>query len=979
MYLKEIETMGFKSFADKINIKLDNNITCVVGPNGSGKSNIVDAIRWVLGEQSVKSLRGENNMSDVIFSGSKSRKPLNVASVMLTFDNTDHYLNIPYDNVSIKRRVYRSGENEYFLNGEKCRLKDITELFLDTGIGKNSFNIISQGEINRILSNSAMERRSILEEAAGILKYKTRREEALRKLDKTMNNILRVNDIINELEGRVEPLKQQSEAARIYLDTKDKLKEIEVSLLAHEINNINNELIINKRKISSLNEEVLSLNTILSNNELENKKIKSLEMEKEISSLNSKLVDLTREEEELNGKRNIIKERSKYNSQDSKIYENIANLKEYKLSLETEINLLKKDLEDNLKNKDDLKNKVNNLVSNLNNFKLNKDNLNKEYEVKQRDYQEKINRINIIKDNLDNNLLVNNNVKRILSNPRLNGVYDALGNVIETKKEYEKALSVSLASSKNFIIVENEESAKECINFLKNNNLGRATFFPLNVIKGKYLDNDTKDKIIDDIDYLGILSDFLDYDDKYKNIIDNQFSNIIVVNDLDAATRISKIINNRYKIVTLMGDVIHVGGSISGGSFNNNTSTNPISLKNELNEITFNTQTLKTVLDEIKSSLSTINQDIIKLEENIYKERGEYLKKEEIINNLNNNIKEKEISLKNIFEELSNLEDVSNNKLGIEEEKVNQEYYNKKEERELLIKEINNKNISYDNLKGEIFNLEADVKLLNNKIKDKERIIKDLEIENSRMDSKLDNDLNILNADYELTFETARDNYELLMDEKDAKVMVNKYKNELKNIGMVNLHAIKEFEEVNTRYEFLINQRNDLLNAKETLNSIIEEMDDVMKEDFLNTFKLLQVEFQKVFRMLFNGGHATLKLTDPTDLLTTGVDIVAEPPGKSLKAITLLSGGEKTLTAISLLFAILNIRKVPFCIFDEIEAALDENNVDIFGHYLDNYKDKTQFLLITHKKRTMEYAKTLYGITMQESGVSKLVSVKLEG
>ncbi len=978
MYLKEIETMGFKSFADKLNIKLDNNITCVVGPNGSGKSNIVDAIRWVLGEQSVKSLRGENNMSDVIFSGSKSRKPLNVASVMLTFDNTDHYLNIPYDTVSIKRRVYRSGENEYFLNGERCRLKDITELFLDTGIGKNSFNIISQGEISRILSNSAIERRSILEEAAGILKYKTRREEALRKLDKTMNNILRVNDIIGELEGRVEPLKEQSEAAKKYLDTKDKLKEIEVSLLAYEINNLNNNLTENKRKIDHFNEEVLTLNTNLSNNELENKKIKSIEMEKDISILNNKLILLTREEEELNGKRNIIKERGKYQNNDSKVYENITNLKEKKLDLESELNILKQDIIDYSSNKENLKNKISSLVTNLGNLKIKKDNLNKEYETKQRDYQEKINRINIIKDNLDNNLLVNNTVKRVLSNPRLQGVYDALGNVIETDALYEKALSVSIATSKNFIIVKDEDSAKECINYLKNNNLGRATFFPLNVIKAKYLDKETKDKIKDDIDYLGVLSDFLKYDDIYHNIILNQFGNIIVVNDLEAATRISKIIENKYKIVTLSGDVIHIGGSMSGGSINNN-SISPTSLKNELNDLKFQSNTIKSVLDEMMGSISSLNQEIVKLEEDIYRERGEYVKQDEILNNCEKENNDKESLLKNVLEELDSLTDTSDNKLIIEEEKINKEYYQKREERELLEKEISKKNNEYNNIKGEILNLEGDVKLLNSKIKDKERVIKELEIENSRIDTKLDNDLNILNSDYELTYEMARDNYELLMDEKEARNLVNKYKNDLKNIGMVNIHAIHEYEEVNTRFEFLTNQRNDLLGAKDTLNSIILEMDEVMKEDFLKTFKLLQVEFQNVFRMLFNGGSATLKLTDPNDLLTTGVDIVAEPPGKSLKAISLLSGGEKTLTAISLLFAILNIRKVPFCIFDEIEAALDENNVDVFGHYLDNYKDKTQFLLITHKKRTMEYAKTLYGITMQESGVSKLVSVKLEG
>ena len=331
-----------------------------------------------------------------------------------------------------------------------------------------------------------------------------------------------------------------------------------------------------------------------------------------------------------------------------------------------------------------------------------------------------------------------------------------------------------------------------------------------------------------------------------------------------------------------------------------------------------------------------------------------------------------------MVDELLNLEALSSNKLEKEEEKVNNAYFAKKNERELLVKDLENKKNDYDKLKGEILNIEADIRVSNNNLKDKEKQLKDLEIEQSRMDTKLDNDLEILNTEYEMTYEKAREEYALDMEENEAKNLVHKYKSNLKNIGMVNIMAIDEYEEVSKRYEFLTNQRNDLLHAKESLYSIIDSLDEVMKEDFGKTFKVLQEEFKKVFQMLFKGGTASLKLTNPDDLLLTGIDIIASPPGKSLKTINLLSGGEKTLTAISLLFAVLNIRKVPFCIFDEIEAALDENNVDIFGHYLDNYKDKTQFLLITHKKRTMEYAKTLYGITMQESGVSKLVSVKLE-
>ena len=976
MYLKEIEASGFKSFADKININLDSDITCVVGPNGSGKSNIVDAIRWVMGEQSVKSLRGENNMADVIFSGSKSRKPLNVASVSLTFDNTDHYLNIPYDNVSIKRRAYRTGENEYFLNGEKCRLKDITELFLDTGVGKSSFNIVSQGDISKILSSSPLERRNIIEEAAGIIKYKTRREEALRKLDRTLNNILRVNDIIDELSVRVEPLKKQSEEAKEYIEFKDKLKNIEVSLLVEEITSINNVYQESRRKIDNLNNELLKLNTNISDSKLEELKKQELELEKQIDILNSNLLTLTKEEEELNGKRLILKERSKYDANDTKVYENISILNERKISFNSEINIINNEINNLDGNILLMKNDINKKINEMEDFKVKKDNLNKEYNIKLREYQENSNRINIIKDNLDNNLLINNNVRRVLNNPRLSGILNAFGNILNTTDEYSKALEVCIMGSKNFIITSDENAAKDAINFLKDNHLGRCTFFPLNIIKPKGIDIETVELLKDNNDYLGILSDFINYDNKYRNIVLNQLGNILVTKNIDGGNRLSKLINNRYKIVTLDGEVIHVGGSITGGSINENVSM--INLKNELMTLTNSNNILKNVLDDLNKNIDNINKSIINSEEMIYSIRSEYVSLTEKKNGYDKKYQEILNELKGIEEELNSLKALKDNKISLEEENITKEFYHKHEEKELLIKEINYKNKEYQKIKIDILNIEAEEKILNNDIKNKEKELKNLEIEISKMDAKLDNNLNILNTEYEMTYEKASNEYMLDMDINDARNLVSTYKNKLKNIGMVNIHAISEYEEVNSRYEFLTSQRDDLLNAKETLNSIIFEMDEIMQDEFAKAFKLLQTEFKKVFQMLFKGGDATLKLTNPDNLLETGVDIIASPPGKSLKSISLLSGGEKTLTAISLLFAVLNIRQVPFCIFDEIEAALDENNVDIFGHYLDNYKNKTQFLLITHKKRTMEYAKTLYGITMQESGVSKLVSVKLE-
>ena len=976
MYLKEIEISGFKSFADRINLNLDNNITCVVGPNGSGKSNIVDAVRWVLGEQSVKSLRGDGNMSDVIFSGSKSRKPLNVASVSLTFDNSDNYLNMPYNTVSVKRRAYRTGESEYFINGEKCRLKDITELFLDTGVSKSSFNIISQGEISRIISSTPIERRFVVEEAAGILKYKVRREEAIRKLDKTVDNLSRINDIIGEIETRIEPLREQSKKAQEYLDIKNKLKEVEVSLLVEEITNINNTYQENKKKIERLNNEIISLNTEISNSELEKVKAKSLEIEKEITELNHKLLLKTKEEEELNSKKNIIHERSKYDADDLQVHENITILKNRRLSLENDIRLLEKDLSDIDSSLQVFKSDVGTLANALSDAKVKKDNLNKEYSIKNKEYLENITRINIIKDNLENNNMINSNVKRILNNPRLTGIHDVFGNILNCDELYSKALIVSTQSSKNFIITDNQESAKLAIEFLKNNKLGRATFFPLSVIIPKGIDYETVRLLENEKDYLGTMADFVRYDDKYRNIVLNQLGNVIVTNSIDSGNRLSKLINNRYKIVTLDGEVIHVGGSITGGSINEGV--NPISLKNELNSLIVKNNSLQMVIEDLERNIDIQDKSIVSLEEEVYNKRVGCTKEEELKVSCETNIQSKALELDNIKQELSNLKDLKNNKLEAEEEKVTEEYYKAKEEREILSRELQNKNREYERIKVSILNLEGDLRVSNTTLRNKEKELKDLEIEASRMDTKLDNNLEILNSEYEITYEKAKEEFMLDMDLVEARNIVNKYKNQLKSIGMVNIMAIDEFKEVNTRYEFLTSQRDDLLNAKETLYSIIEEMDEVMKDDFAKTFEVLKDEFRKVFQMLFKGGTATLKLTNPNDLLTTGVDVVASPPGKMLKTITLLSGGEKTLTAISLLFAVLNIRKVPFCIFDEIEAALDENNVDVFGHYLDNYKDKTQFLLITHKKRTMEYAKTLYGITMQESGVSKLVSVKLE-
>lgn len=978
MYLKEISATGFKSFADKLTISLDGKTTCIVGPNGSGKSNIVDAVRWVLGEQSVKSLRGDSNMSDVIFSGSKNRNALNVATVSLTFDNSDNYINIPYNEITVKRRVYRTGENEYFINNEKCRLKDITDLFLDSGIGKSSFNIISQGEVQKIVSESSYDRRVIFESAAEVLKYKKRKEDALKKLDKTHTNLERVNDIIAELEIQVEPLKEQSIKATEYLKIKNELKNIEVALLSSEITTINEEYQLTKEKIEKLNNEIMNLGvqSNKSDTELLDLKNNLSKIELTIKELNNRLLSLTKEEEKINGEKNILKERQKYDASNSKVHENISSLKEEKLKKENIIHLDKIDL-------DTLQNELESIKSEINNLTLLGNTSKKEYQDSFNEYNEKTklladidHKIGIIEDYINNGGTINNSIKAILNNPRLRGIHQTLGALLEIDEKYLKALDVSLGGSKQFIVVENEDSAKSAINYLKDNKLGRATFFPISVIKPRGVDLDTLNVVRNMQGFISVLMDVVKYDSKYYNVVSNQVGNVLLVDNIDNANKISKVINQRYKIVTLDGDIVHIGGTMTGGSLN--TSKSIFEEKHEL-------ETLRVKRREIAEVIATLEENIksstSKLEDNSEKIRQKeiaLIQTQEKYNTKKSSLDITNEEYNNIINELRSLENLVDSSLSKEEDRIMKLYYETSREKEEVVREIARSTKEKDKISSTIDNIEATNKLNNTSLYTKEKELKTLEINISKMDVLLDNYLRILSEDYEMTYEKAKSNYILEMDTKEARSLVNSYKNRIKQIGMVNVQAIEDYKRVSERYNFLNSQKDDLLNAKDTLLEIINEMDTVMKEEFLTTFNKIDIEFQEVFKQLFKGGSASLKLTNPDDLLETGVDIIASPPGKKLTSINLLSGGEKTLTAICLIFAILNVKPIPFCLFDEVEAALDEANVDNFGKYLNNYKDKTQFLIITHKKRTMEYANTLYGITMQESGVSKLVSVKLD-
>ena len=976
MYLKQIKAYGFKSFADKINIELCPNINGIVGPNGSGKSNVVDAVRWVLGEQSIKSLRGDNSL-DIIFSGSKSRKPLNSATVSLIFDNSDKTVPIDYNEVSIKRTLYRSGENEYFINNERCRLKDIIELLTDSGGSKESFNIISQGKIDEIILAKPQDRRVMFEEAAGVLKYKRRKEEAIRKLERTNSNINRVNDIILELETNLEPLKKQSEKATIYLDTKTKLKEIEVALMAKDIETLSYEYKESKKKIDELNDEIIKQSNNNSNYDIEllKEKNKLKSIDDKITLNQDKLIEKTKELEKIDADIRVFKERNKYVSVDADITNKLFNLKEEELKQNNLINNINNEI--NLLNKkiDVINEGINNHLKKYNDFKIKKNDINNELISNNREIVNLKYKIGYLEDNINNNASVPNSIKNILNNPKFIGVHNTIGNLVDVDSEYSIAISTALGSASSYLVVENTSVAKELVNYLKENKLGRATFFPLNVIMGRVIPVDVKNIISSIPGVIDTADKLVKYDKKYTNIIENQLGNVIITNNIDTANSVSEKVNRRYRIVSLDGQVVNVGGSITGGSL---VSNNVIKEKYELEDARRELSVIERKNETLSLELQELDNKINELETKIYNSRLENSNNNNLKNNKLTILKECNINYDNIVKEIKDLKDISSDDVDVKQKELLNNYYSVKDNIDSINTIINELKMDREKCENSILELEENNKKSTLFINRMEKEVNNLEIKVNRIDVKLDNLLLNLNEEYNITFEYAKENFELNIEGEEARQLVSELKSKLKQIGEVNVSSIEEYKRVSDRYEFLNNQRNDLKNAEDTLLEIIKEMDEVMIDKFSNTFEEIRKEFKIVFKELFKGGNAELILTDPENMLETGVDIKAEPPGKHLQSISLLSGGEKTFTAISLLFAILNVRPVPFCLLDEVEAALDDANVESFGNYLNRYKDKTQFILITHKKKTMEFADILYGITMQESGVSKLVSVKLE-
>ena len=1186
MRLKKIELQGFKSFADKTEIVVLDGVTTIVGPNGSGKSNISDAVRWVLGEQSVKTLRGQK-MEDVIFAGTQARKKVGFAEVSLYLDNSDESLPVEFKEVVVTRRVYRSGESNYLLNSSECRLKDIQELFMDTGVGKDGYSIISQGKIDEILSTKSEERRNIFEEASGIVKYKTRKDEAVKKLTNTETTLSRVNDIITEIESNLEPLEKKCEVAKKYLALKENLKALDVRIfiqsldknasLLKEIDDLidtfTNDILKEEEMSTELEKSKMNLKERLSDITLkiEEAQSKFYETENENEKLNSKIklnnasiensdsnisrlteeikedtekITILKEdiERRLKKKESLFENKKKFEEELALKQDELENImtsmdseaekitkikdeidetvdKSYELKMEIssfqatiEANELsieekKKLLDKNISMKDSIVSSKEEATSNLN-LKTNSLNevLKKEEKVNQdinkldlrmEEISKKESALNqeimTLKSkytyltNLENeNEGYFKSVKEALDYSKKQGiknVYGTVASLISTDEKYEYAIEIALGGYIQNIVVETENEAKNIITYLKQNSLGRVTFLPISTIRK--VDVNLKDKARKLNGYIGIASDIVKFDTKYKDVVNLALGSTIVVDTVENAIDISKKLKNSARIVTLSGELFATTGSITGGK-NAHSSAGLLGRKEKIEKLKHKIETKEKELESFKKDISDIpakleeNKEILskiieektalQVEVATLKEKLTHITKEEekILNSkentneaieelikINNELKEKiekntkesesldkkveenqeiidEYSrfnkeksemINNLHEDIANLKvsissfdessdsidemkeklllDIKNFEEGIERKKTNisnleqnkEEILKQIEDLKVEIKEKQNFKLDFANILNKLKESKKDIEqkqeTLEVKVLESIKKIDKLKDERSKVQSrKLKYDIEIENLknkmwdDYEITISTARDIIDSLpVDERDEKAVqkdAEKIRKEIKDLGEVSVSSIEEYKSTKERYDFISNQKQDLEETKKKLENLINNMTSIMKQQFEKQFKLINENFNETFKELFGGGKAELRLEDESNILSSGIEIDVQPPGKKLQSMMLLSGGERALTATALLFAILKLKAPPFCILDEIEAALDDVNVHRFADYIKKYSKNTQFIVITHRKGTMEVASSTYGVTMQEYGISKVVSMKLK-
>ncbi len=941
MRIKQLKLSGFKSFANKTVINFDEDFIGVVGPNGSGKSNVIDAIRWVFGEKSNKSLRG-NSSSDVIFGGTEKRKKQNIAEVTIVLDNTDRHLEIEFDEVAFTRRLYRSGKSEYLINGVEARYKDVQELILDKGIGKNAFSIISQGKIEEIITTSPENRRLIVEEVAGILKYKKRKESALNKLAKTDDNLEQVNLILNEIDERRGPLERQARIAEKFLQYKSELEEKEVDLLATRIKSYEEEY--NGLKIITENAklEVIKLETKETELELQEDELKTQNNQCSIN-LNSLNLQVNDKLQTLNSKRTdlkVLKERQALlSTRDGRELELEANIMRSREQLHTAKQQLA-----------ELKINVREATTRENDYQTNLRDLRQE--------QSKLNiKINDIKSEL--NKVTTPFATRKLLAANLDGVIGPVSNNFQVDMKYTEAISTIIGGRIHDVITTNRNSATKAIEYLKKNRFGRQTLLPRDSMRPMKIDDATLHKLSNTRGYIGIGIDLIKFDQENFKIFSNLLGNVIICDSLENAKAISSNVTNRFRIVTLEGDLIQTSGAMSGGRSNRQSTlvleSNLARSKNERTKIELRLDNLIERHDKFKHEFSQV--------------QTEYQIASSLVSRHESDIQMHKLELQELGAPTES--DTESNELELQISELEQVVEELGAKRSYIEIEKNKIGEQVEEIQLEIRNLRDEMKVINN-----EHTGQEVRLE--RLAIMLKTDMATLREDYNMSSQMAITRARHDINVSEYADVVKSLKSKIRNLGPVNTLAIAEYHELTERYQFIDTQREDLYIAKNKLEDIIRKLDEFFVSAFDQTYGKLRVEFQHVYKELFGGGHADLILTNEDDLLLSGVEIVAQPPGKKLQTISLLSGGEKALTAIALLFAILRIRSLPFAILDEVEAALDEANVKRYAQYIKVFSERTQFIVITHRQGTMEAVDALYGVTMQEKGVSTTVKVSLK-
>ena len=972
MYLKKIELHGFKSFADKSVIEFQPGITGIVGPNGCGKSNISDAVRWVLGEQSVKSLRG-SNMSDVIFNGSEDRKAQSVAEVTLVFDNEDRFMNFDYNEVEITRRLYRqNNEAEYLINREPCRLKDIIDLIMDTGLGRDSLSIISQGNISSFADSKPEERRGMFEEAAGVAKYKKRKLESIRKLERTKDNLDRVEDICLELEKQIAPLRRQKEKAEVYLELKDQLQSIEVSVLVKEIENLSASLKELNDSLDSLDKEKVTIEGQILLNEQQNETLKKkmYDLDQEVNGLQGQLLtamnnvnELETQKVEIDTNRKHILENTDKEDLQARIAQMRAILQDAVNEYNDRVNRYKETKEEKL----DLEAAQEKNRSEMMALRQNIENLNLQLHNNR-------NRKEQLVDIVENKSGYSYGVRSIIkAKDSLSGIIGVLGDLLESDAQYETALTTALAGAVQFIVTKTDQDAREAIHFLKENKSGRATFLPVEVMKPRSLRDDHL-MVCQNFDgYLGVMSDFVRYPQEIESVVLNQLGNIILVDTLKHASALSRATFARYKVVTMDGEVVNIGGSLTGGT--NKSQSSNFASKRELEMIKETIVSQEKEINHKKAKLNELDNLAREISHHLLQKQMSFAKLEVVVTNKKSELqvaKSEYESLTHRSVELSEIES------GAQDNQLINELNEAKKLRDRLTESIQAKRELRMSFVNENDKLEETLRASRAHLREIQSEMTQKQVNKAKQETELSNYLLRLNDEYKMTYEFAKEEYTQEINMGEAKENVRLLRHKIDSLGNVNLQAIEDYQEVSTRYETLNSQRLDLINAQDSILKAIDEMDEIMISRFSETFEKINKEFNIVFRNLFGGGKAELRYSDPDNILETGIDIDVQPPGKAVQNITLFSGGEKALIAISCLFAILRVRPVPMCILDEVEAALDVANVERFAKYLREFSTQTQFIVVTHREGTMEECDLLYGATMQQKGVTKLVSVKLK-